>query len=86
MTEVKTYLVEGRMLIGHDRNPEWRKFRRYVRALRPEDALEIVYSELGSRHKLKRSHIRVESIREVPLSEVEDRNIVKLASLDKIVV
>ncbi len=82
--EVKVYSVEGVMLIGHDRKPEWRKFKVYVRALKPEHALERVYSELGSRHKLKRAHIRVESIVEVPLEEVGDARIIKLANLDKI--
>ncbi|MFN4045979.1 MAG: 50S ribosomal protein L18Ae [Acidilobaceae archaeon] len=82
--EVKVYRVEGRILIGHDRRPEWRKFKVYVRALKPEHALERVYSELGSRHKLKRPHIKVENILEVPLEEVEDIRIIKLANLEKI--
>lgn len=83
--EVKVYSVEGRILIGHDRKPEWRKFKVYVRALKPEHALERVYSELGSRHKLKRAHIKVESIVEAPLEGVEDTRIIKLANLEKIV-
>jgi large subunit ribosomal protein LX len=84
MGEVKVYLVEGEMLLGHDSRPEWRKFRVYVRALKPRDALERVYSELGSRHKLKRRHIRVASVREVPLEEVDDMRFLKLASLNRI--
>lgn len=83
--EVKVYLVEGEMLLGHDSRPEWRRFRVYVRALKPEHALERVYSELGSRHKLRRRHIRITNVREVPLEEVEDRRIAKLASLERIV-
>jgi len=84
MGEVKVYLVEGEMLLGHDSRPEWRKFRVYVRALKPRDALERVYSELGSRHRLKRRHIRVASVREVPLEEVDDMRVLKLASLNRI--
>jgi large subunit ribosomal protein LX len=84
MGEVKVYLVEGEMLLGHDSRPEWRKFRVYVRALKPHDALERVYSELGSRHKLKRRHIRVASVREVPLEEVDDMRVLKLAGLNRI--
>ncbi len=83
MSEVKTYLVRGRMLISHDRFPEWRKFEVYVRALKPEHALEKVYSDLGSRHKLKRYHIKIEEVKEVPLEEVEDLHIIQLASLTK---
>ncbi len=85
MGEVKVYLVEGEMLLGHDSSPEWRKFRIYVRALKPEHALERVYSELGSRHKLRRRHIRIVSVREVPLEEVEDLRVLKLARLERIV-
>ena len=83
MSEVKVYLVEGRMLLAHDRFPEWRKFEIYVRGLKPEHALEKVYSELGSRHKLKRYHIKIEEVREVPLEEVEDLHILQLAQLTK---
>jgi large subunit ribosomal protein LX len=86
VAEVKVYLVEGEMLLGHDSTtPEWRKFRIYVRALKPEHALERVYSELGSRHKLRRRHIRITSVREVPLEEVEDIRVLKLARLERIV-
>jgi len=83
VSEVKTFRVQGRMLISHDRFPEWRKFSIYVRALRPEHALEKVYSELGSRHKLKRYHIRIERVEEVPLEEVEALNIIRLAQLER---
>ncbi len=79
--EVKTYRVRGRMLLSHDRFPEWRNFTLYVRALKPEHALEKVYSDLGSRHKLKRYHIKIEKIEEVPLEEVEDLEVLRLAEL-----
>lgn len=83
MSEVKVFRVRGRMLISHDKFPEWRPFSIYVRALRPEHALEKVYSELGSRHKLKRYHIKVEGVDEVPLEEVDDLNVIRLAQLEK---
>lgn len=85
MSEVKLYLVKGTMLISHDRVPERRKFALYVRSCRPEAALEKVYSLLGSRHKLKRNHIRVESIEEVRPEEAEDIRVLKLLSLERIV-
>lgn len=85
MSEVKVYLVEGEMLISHDRMPEQRPFRMYVRAVKPEMAAERVYSLLGSRHKLRRKHINILSIREVSLEEVEDARVLKLAGLEKIV-
>ena len=59
MVNVKIYRVEGQMLISHDRFPRIQKFVKDVRAVKPEDAIEIVYSELGSRHKVKRKHIKI---------------------------
>jgi len=81
VSEVKVYRITGRMLLSHDRFPEWRNFTVYVRALREEHALEKVYSELGSRHKLKRYHIKIDKVEEVPLEEVEDLNIIRLSQL-----
>ncbi len=83
MSEVKVFRVTGTMLISHDRFPQRRKFTLYVRALKPEDALEKVYSELGSRHKLRRKHIKVEDVKEVSLEEVDDLHIIRLSALKK---
>ena len=84
-SEVKVYRVEGEMLIAHDRFPEWRKFVKYVRALKPEHALERVYSELGSNHKVRRRHIKIQKVEEVPLEEVDDLYMIKLSSLERFV-
>jgi len=83
VSEVKIYRVSGVMMIAHDKFPEWRRFSVYVRALKPEHALEKVYSDLGSRHKLKRYHIKVEEVKEVPLEEVDDLTIIRLSELTK---
>jgi len=73
------------MLISHDRNPTWQKFVKEVLALKPEHALEKVYSELGSRHKLRRRHIKVLSIKEISIDEVRDHNILALLSIERFV-
>ena len=78
--EVKVYKITGRFMLSHDNMPEWRKFVTYVRALKKEDALEKVYSDYGSHHKLKRYHIKVESVEEVTIDEVEDRYVVDLSN------
>ncbi|MEB3861715.1 MAG: 50S ribosomal protein L18a [Desulfurococcales archaeon] len=83
MSEVKVFRVSGEMMLSHDRFPEWRNFTIYVRALKPEHAVEKVYSELGSRHKLRRYHIKIRSVEEVPLEEVDDLAIHRLAALTK---
>lgn len=83
MSEVKIYRVSGEMMLSHDRFPEWRKFTVYVRAVKPEHALEKVYSDLGGRHKLKRYHIRIKEVKEVSIEEVDDLSIVRLSMLTK---
>lgn len=83
MSEVKIYRVTGEMMLSHDRFPEWRKFTVYVRAVKPEHALEKVYSDLGGRHKLKRYHIRIKEVKEVSIEEVDDLSMVRLSMLTK---
>ncbi len=83
---VKIYRVTGRMLISHDRLPTWQKFSIEVRAVKPEDAVEKVLSELGSRHKLRRRHIKIEEIKEISLEEVKSPEIRALAKLERWVV
>ena len=81
MTEVRIFRVQGRMLISHDSMPQWRKFTLDVRAVKKEDALEKVYSELGSRHKLKRVHIKIDDVREVTVEETVSKYARELESL-----
>ncbi|MCE4604640.1 MAG: 50S ribosomal protein L18a [Aeropyrum sp.] len=85
MSEIKVYRIVGEMMLSHDRFPEWREFEVYIRALKPEHAVEKVYSDLGSRHKLRRKHIRISKVEEVDPEEVEDLNIIRLSRLEKFV-
>lgn len=45
-------------------------FRQEILAAKPEHAVEKVYAELGSRHRVKRFHIRIDSVEEVPPGEI----------------
>jgi len=83
VSEVKFYSIEGRMLISHDKMPTWQKFRKIVRAVKPEHAIEKVLSELGSNHRVKRYHIVIERVREVKLEEINDTNLIRLAQLKR---
>ncbi|MEM1620010.1 MAG: 50S ribosomal protein L18Ae [Fervidicoccaceae archaeon] len=71
--DVKVYKIVGKMLLSHDRNPEWRNFTIEIRAIDAKHALEKVYSELGSRHKLKRYHVRIENVEELPPEAASSR-------------
>jgi len=81
MTEKKVYRIVGRMLLSHDHFPEERLFRMEVVALSDKEALERVYSQLGSKHKLKRSHIKILEIEEVPPEQAASSYVKKLLSL-----
>ncbi len=84
-SEVKIYRVIGEMLISHDRLPTWQKFVLELRALNEKHALEKAYSLLGSRHKLKRYHIKIEKIEVISPEEVSRPYITKLLKLERIV-
>ena len=47
-------------------------FNREIEAMDKDDAREKMFSLIGSEHRCKRNKIRVETIVEVPLDEVED--------------
>lgn len=68
MGEVKIFRIRGEIT-----HPSMRtSFMKEVRALKLQDALERIYSEMGSRHKLERCHIRITEVREIPPEEVTD--------------
>jgi large subunit ribosomal protein LX len=41
-------------------------------AAKSEHAVEKVYTELGSKHRVKRFHIKITSVEEVPPEQIED--------------
>lgn len=53
-------------------------FRKEVIAIKPEHAVEKVYTELGSKHRVKRFHIKIISVEEVPPQEIENPLLKKL--------
>ena len=68
MSEVKVFRVSGEI-----RKPNFQtEFRKEVRALKPEDALEKVYMELGSKHRVKRFQIRISKVEEIGAEEIEN--------------
>lgn len=78
----RTFEVQGVMKL---RLGERRKFKIYVRGVGEKDALEKVYSVLGSRHKVTRNHIEIHSVREVSPEEVSNVFVRSLALAEAIV-
>jgi len=69
MSEVKTYRIVGLINKPNFKN----RFRKEVRAVKPEDALEELYKLFGSKHRVKRFQIKIESIEEVPAEELSEQ-------------
>jgi large subunit ribosomal protein LX len=55
-------------------------FHKEIRALKPEEAIERVYNEIGSKHRAKRVQIKVLKVEEISLEEVTDPAVKKLMS------
>ncbi len=64
----KVYRVKGRFLMGDSPQP----FTKELISTRPEAAKEKILSDLGSKHKVRRGKIWIDSIEEIPSSEAED--------------
>jgi large subunit ribosomal protein LX len=74
MSEIKVFRVSGEI-----RKPNFQtEFRKEVRALKPEDAVEKVYMELGSKHRVKRFQIRISQVEEIGPEEIESPLIRKM--------
>lgn len=74
MSDVKVFRVTGEI-----RKPNYQTgFRKEVRAVKPEDAVENIYTEVGSKHRAKRFQIKIIKVEEVPPEEIESFNIRKL--------
>jgi len=58
---------------GEIRKPKLEtSFKKEVLATKPEHAVERVYAELGSKHRVKRFHIKIVKVEEVPPEEIEN--------------
>ena len=68
MSEIKVFRVSGKI-----RKPNFQtEFRKEVRALKPEDAVEKVYMELGSKHRVKRFQMKISKVEEISPEEIEN--------------
>jgi len=73
MGEIKVFRVSGVALFSPDSVRDWQPFTIDVRALKKEHAIEKVLSELGSRHKLKRAHIKILEVKEISPTEAKHK-------------
>lgn len=74
MSEVKVFRVTGEI-----KKPNFHtNFRKEIRALKPKDAVETVYKEIGSKHRAKRFQIKIVKVEEISPEEIENPVIKKL--------
>ena len=74
MNEIKVFRVMGKI-----RKPNFQTdFRKEVRALKPEDAVEKVYMLLGSKHRVKRFQMTISKVEEIAPEDIENIIVRKL--------
>ena len=69
---MNAYRVKGEMPFGREKQ----NFTQEVVAKSPEDAKHIVLSRLGSRHKVSRRFINIESVKKIQPSESNTAEII----------
>jgi large subunit ribosomal protein LX len=74
---VKIFRIKGEIL-GKD---EPMIFTKEYRALKEEDALELLYSEVGSRHHVRRRMIKIHEVKEISEDEVTDPILKKMLTM-----
>jgi large subunit ribosomal protein LX len=55
-----TFVVQGKFKAG----VQWEKFTKQVEANNPKNAEEKVLSDIGSRHRVERRLVKIESVKE----------------------
>mgnify|MGYP006267322127 FL=1 len=66
---------------GEIRKPNLKTaFNKEVIAEKPEHALEKVYAELGSKHRVKRYHIKIANVEEISPENIENPLLKKLVT------
>jgi large subunit ribosomal protein LX len=68
MSKVKVFRVTGEI----SKPNLMTSFTKEVVAAKPEHAVEKVYAEIGSKHRVKRFHIKISGVEEVSPEEIEN--------------
>ncbi len=68
MSEVKIFRIKGRIL-KHNYNTA---FSKDISSTTEKAAVEKIYTDLGSQHKVRRVHVRIESVQEIEPDESSD--------------
>jgi large subunit ribosomal protein LX len=76
MIEVKVFRVTGEI-----NKPNLKtSFAKEMVVAKPEHAVEKVYAEIGSQHRVKRFQIKILNVEEVPPEEIENPILKKIVT------
>jgi len=79
MNEIKVFRVIGKIV-----KPNFQTdFKKEIRALKPEQAVERIYKEIGSKHRVKRFQIKILKVEEISAEEITDPTVRKLTLGEK---
>ncbi len=67
----KIFRIEG----WFEKNNNKLEFEKEVPADSKDRAIDLLYSELGSKHAVKRNLVTIDNVEEIELEEVEDREV-----------
>ena len=73
---MKVFRVTGRICKPNLATP----FAKEVMASKSEHAIEKIYAEIGSRHRVKRYHIKIANVEEVPPDQIQNPILKKLVA------
>jgi large subunit ribosomal protein LX len=76
MIKVKVFRVTGEINKPKLKTP----FAKEVVVDKPEHAVEKVYAEIGSKHRVKRFQIKIADVKEVPVEEIENPILKKIVT------
>jgi large subunit ribosomal protein LX len=68
MSKLKVFRVTGEIKKPNLHTP----FRKEVLADKPEHAVEKVYAEIGSKHRVRRYHMKILKVEEVSPEQIEN--------------
>jgi len=69
LTEVKTFRITGEVKKSRVKIP----FAVEIRATKDRDAIERLYADFGSRHKARRSEVKLKKIEELKAESTETK-------------
>lgn len=76
MSNLKVFRVTGEINKPNLKTP----FNKEVLAVKSDHAVEKVYAEIGSKHRVKRFQLKISNVEEISIDEIENPIIKKIVS------